>query len=86
MAGASSFTKMVTLAVALPPLLLAVTVYEAEDDVVVGVPEMAPVEESSESPDGSGGDTVLEVTAPPLEVGVTVVRAVFFVSVRELGL
>lgn len=86
MAGASSFTKMVTLAVALPPLLLAVTVYEAEDDVAVGVPEMAPVEESSESPDGSAGDTVHEMTVPPLEVGVTVVMAVFFVSVRELGL
>ena len=86
MAGASSFTKMVTLAVALPPLLLAVTVYEAEDDVVVGVPEMEPVEESSESPDGSAGDTVHEVTAPPLDVGVTVVMAVFLVNVRELGL
>ena len=32
------------------------------------------------------GDTDHEVTVPPLEVGVTVVMAVPFVSVSELGL
>ena len=47
---------------------------------------MAPVEESKERPDGSDGDTDQEVTVPPLEVGVTVVMVVPFVSVSELGL
>ena len=47
---------------------------------------MAPVEESSERPDGSEGETDQEVTAPPLEVGVTVVMVVPLVSVSELGL
>ena len=38
MDGASSFTMMVTVAVALPPELLAVTVYVALEEVVLGVP------------------------------------------------
>ena len=54
--------------------------------MAVGVPLMAPVEESKERPDGSDGDTDQEVTVPPLEVGVTVVMVVPFVSVSELGL
>ena len=70
----------------LPPVLVAVTVYVAELVMAVGVPEMAPVEESSDKPDGSEGETDHEVTGPPLAVGVTVVMAVPFVSVKELGL
>ena len=54
--------------------------------MVVGVPEIAPVVESSERPAGSEGDTDQEVTVPPLEVGVTVVMAVPLVRVSELGL
>ena len=77
---------MVTPAVVLPPVLVAVTVYVAELVMAVGVPEMAPVEESSDKPDGSEGETDHEVTGPPLAVGVTVVMAVPFVSVKELGL
>ena len=52
----------------------------------VGVPLMAPVEESSESPAGSEGETDQEVTGPPLTVGVTVVMAVPLVRVNEFGL
>ena len=52
----------------------------------VGVPLMAPVDVSSDSPAGRDGDTEYEVTVPPLLVGVTVVMAVSFVSVNELGL
>ena len=52
----------------------------------VGVPLMAPVEESSESPAGSDGETDQEVTGPPLTVGVTVVMAVPLVRVNEFGL
>tara|TARA_B100000003_G_scaffold186241_1_gene181016 strand:+ start:376 stop:552 length:177 start_codon:yes stop_codon:yes gene_type:complete len=53
--------------------------------VVVGVPEIAPVEVENESPDGSDGEIDHETTAPPLEVGVTVVMVVSFVNVSELG-
>ena len=52
----------------------------------MGVPEMAPVEESSERPAGREGETDQEVTGPPLAVGVTVVMAVPLVSVNEFGL
>ena len=54
--------------------------------MVVGVPEIAPVEESSESPAGREGETDQEVTGPPLAVGVTVVMAVPLVKVNEFGL
>ena len=84
--GATSLTTMVTSAVVLPPVLLAVTVYVAEEVMLVGVPLMAPVEESSDSPAGREGETDHEVTVPPLELGVTVVMAVPFVSVSVLGL
>ena len=48
---------MVILAVSLPPVLLAVTVYVADDVTAVGVPLIAPVEVSSDKPAGSDGDT-----------------------------
>ena len=47
---------------------------------------MAPVEESSDNPAGSEGETDHEVTGPPLAVGVTVVMAVPLVKVKEFGL
>ncbi len=64
-----------------PPELVAVTVYTAEEVTVVGVPEMAPVVLDRVRPAGSEGDTDQEVTAPPVEVGETVVMAVPLVSV-----
>ena len=54
--------------------------------MAVGVPEMAPVEESNESPAGRDGETDQDVTGPPLADGVTVVMAVPFVRVNEFGL
>jgi hypothetical protein len=86
MEGASSLTTMVTVAVALPPELLAVTVYVDEEVMADGVPEIAPVEESMESPVGRDGETDQEVTAPPLDVGVAAVMAVFLTKESELGL
>jgi hypothetical protein len=53
--------------------------------VVVGVPEIAPVEVENESPAGRFAEMDQEVTAPPLVVGVTVVMVVSFVKVNELG-
>ena len=75
-----------TVAVELPPALVAVTVYNVELVTSVGVPLMAPVEVSNDKPSGSVGEIDHEVTAPPLEVGMTVDKATFFVSVKELGL
>ena len=79
-------TTMVMLAVSLPPVLLAVIVYVADDVTAVGVPLMAPVEESRDKPAGSDGETDQEVIAPPLVVGVNVVMAVPFSKVREVEL
>ena len=54
--------------------------------MAVGVPLMAPVEESSERPAGRDGETDHEVTVPPLKEGETVVMAVPLVRVNEFGL
>ena len=50
----------------------------------VGVPLMAPVDESKDKPAGSEGETDHDVIVPPLEVGVAVVMAVPFVREKEL--
>ena len=50
----------------------------------VGVPPIAPVDESNDKPAGSDGETDHEVIVPPFAVGVTVVMAVPLVSVNEL--
>ena len=77
---------MVMLAVSLPPVLLAVMVYVADEATAVGFPLIAPVEESRDKPAGSDGETDQEVMAPPLVVGVNVVMAVPFSKVREFEL
>tara|TARA_B100001121_G_C18645745_1_gene601512 strand:- start:70 stop:300 length:231 start_codon:yes stop_codon:yes gene_type:complete len=75
----------VTVAVALPPELLAVTVYVAVEVIAVGVPEIVPVDVSNERPAGNAGDMDHEVTAPPVDVGVTLVIVEFFAIVNEFG-
>ncbi len=77
-------TVMEMVAVALPPVLVAVTVYEVDDEVDVGVPLMAPVDVEKERPAGSVGEIDQEVAVPPLEVGVAVVMVVPLL--RENGL
>ena len=52
----------------------------------VGVPLIAPVEDSNDNPAGSDGETDHEVIGPPLTVGVAVVIVVPFVNVNEVGL
>ena len=84
--GASSYTTMVTVVVALPPVLLAVMVNVVAEVTVVGVPLMAPVDVSKERPDGRVGEIDHEATGPPLVVGVTVVMATPLANVSELGL
>jgi len=51
---------------------------------VVGVPLMAPVDESNAKPAGSDGETDHDMIVPPLEVGVAVVMVVPLVRVKEL--
>ena len=82
----TSLTTMVTVSVALPPVLVAVTVYAADEVIAVGVPEIAPVEVSKERPAGSTGVIDQPVTVPPLEVGVEVVIAVSLVRVNGFPL
>jgi hypothetical protein len=67
-------------------VLLAVTVYVADDVIAVGVPEISPVEESRARPTGSDGETAQEMTVPPLDVGVTAVIDESLTKVKELGL
>ena len=81
-----SLTTMVTDAVSLPPVLVAVIVYVALEVTAVGVPLIAPVVESSERPAGSEGETDHEVIVPPFAVGVTVVICVPLVRVNVFGL
>ena len=83
--GASSVTVIVTVAVALPPVLLAVTVYVAVELIAVGVPEIVPVDVSNDKPAGNAGEMDHAVTAPPVDVGVTLVIVEFFAIVNEFG-
>jgi hypothetical protein len=82
--GITSLTVMVTVAVELPPVLLAVTVYCAEEDTAVGVPLMVPVELENRRPAGKVGEITHEVTAPPPALGVAEVMAVPLVRVNGL--
>ena len=77
---------MVSDAVALPPVFVAVTVYVVEDEIAVGVPGISPVEVEKVSPAGRDGVIDHEVTVPPLADGVAVVMAIPFVSVNGLPL
>ena len=77
---------MEIVAVALAPVLVAVTVYDVEDEVTVGVPEMAPVVVENVRPFGSDGEIDHEVTVPPLTDGVAVVMATPLVRVNGLPL
>ena len=82
--GAATLTVMITMAVALPPVLVAVTVYDVEDEMAVGVPLMAPVDVSKERPAGSVPEIDHDVTVPPLEVGVTADMVTSFVRRANL--
>lgn len=54
--------------------------------IAVGVPLIAPVEESKDKPAGRLGETDHNVTVPPLTDGVAVVIVVPFVNVNGLPL
>ena len=65
-----------TSPVPLPPALIAVTVYVVAVVMLVGVPEISPVEVSKIRPGDSVGEIDQSVTAPPFAVGVTALIAV----------
>ena len=79
-------TTTVIVVVALPPELLAVTVYVAKDEMTLAVPPIAPVDVSNVRPDGRIGEIDHETTVPPLEVGVVPKLNEPLVNVNELGL
>ena len=64
--GATSLTTMVTVAVVLPPLFVAVIVTDVEDVTAVGVPERTPVEKSKLRPAGRPRVIPHEVAVPPV--------------------
>ena len=76
---------MVTVAVSLPPVLVAVTVYVVDVLSSVGVPEIVPSVVLKASPSGKDGEMDHVTTSPPLTVGVTEVIAVPLVSVKLSG-
>ena len=76
---------MVTVAVSLPPVLVAVIVYTVDTARTVGVPEITPVLVSKLSPVERAGVIDQDVTAPPLLVGVTVDIGTSLVKVNEFG-
>ena len=79
-------TRIVTVAVALPPVFEPVTVNVFCAETAVGVPEIAPVDVSNNSPDGNEGEIDHEVTVPPVDVGLAVVIVTLFAKERKLGL
>ena len=79
-------TRIEIVVVALPPVLVAVTVYVVEEDTAVGVPLIVPVEVSNVNPAGTAGEIDQETTVPPVDVGVAFVMAESFVNVNGLPL
>ena len=69
--GATSLTTIVRLAVSVPAVFVAVTVYWAEAATAVGVPLMVPVAVFRFRPEGSEGETEYESTVPAKMVGET---------------
>tara|TARA_B100001113_G_scaffold237302_1_gene195096 strand:+ start:1856 stop:2176 length:321 start_codon:yes stop_codon:yes gene_type:complete len=69
----------------LPPLLDAVTKYEVDDEITVGVPQIVPLLTPKFNPVGRLGVIDQDVAGSPIAVGVTEVIGVPFVNVSELG-
>jgi len=63
---------IVIVLVAEPPVLAAVTVYDVDDDITEGVPDISPVEGSIEIPVGKVGEIAQDITVPPVFAGVAV--------------
>lgn len=79
-------TTTVIVVVALPPVLVAVTVYVAKDERTEADPPIWPVDVENVRPEGRLGEIDHVTTAPPLEVGVVPNEKEFLVNVNALGL
>ena len=79
-------TRIEIVVVALPPVLVAVTVYVVEEDTAVGVPLISPVDVLKVNPAGTDGVIDQETIAPPVDDGVAFVMAESFVNVNGLPL
>ena len=77
---------MLIVVESLPPVLVAVTVYVADDVTAVGVPELVPVDVSKDRPAGSDGETDHETIVPPKAEGVADVIAESLVKVNGFPL
>ena len=81
-----SLTCIVMVAVPLPPLLTAVTVYVVDALIIVGVPQIVPLLVPNDMPVGKDGEIDQLVAGSPVTVGVTeLVIAVPMVKVNESG-
>ena len=77
---------MVMVAVPLPPLLVAVTVYVVDALIIVGVPQIVPLLAPNDMPVGRDGEIDQLVAGSPVTVGVTeLVIGVPMVRVNESG-
>ena len=76
-----SLTTIVRATVSVPPVFVAETVYDADEVIEVGVPQIVPLLVSNVRPVGSEGEIDQVTTAPPLTVGVDAVMPTPFVSV-----
>ena len=81
-----SLTVMSTVVVALPPVLVAVTVYVVNVDKTVGTPLILPVAELILNPFGSAGSIDHVTTGPPCTVGVTAFIGEPLVITNQSGL
>ena len=77
---------MSIVVVAVPPVLVADTVYVVEEDTVDGVPDIYPVVVLKFKPVGSDGVIDHETTVPPLAVGISEVIIVPLVNVYGVPL
>lgn len=73
MDGLTSFTVMVTVAVPVPPELVALTIYDAVLLITVGMPLIWPVLVLNTNPVGNGLLMEYDTTAPPVLDGLNVV-------------
>ena len=79
-------TRIEIVVVALPPVLVAVTVYVVEEETAVGVPLISPVDVLNVKPAGTDGEIDQETTVPPVDDGVAFVMVESFVNVNGLPL
>ena len=66
--GGGLVTASENVAVDVPPELVAVTVYDVDACVAVGVPLTRPVDELNDSPDGRAGEMEYDRAGPPVFV------------------